>query len=643
MRRFMLFFALLLIFNSLSAQTISCDGILGDPIISFDFGQGNSTQDWYSPLSAYAPGLSTNTNFLSQGPLQASNTSGLVKSSAIFGPLTHWLSTTDHTGNPYGLFLGINMPDNIGGIVAEYEMTGLCPNTILQFSIWLVNLMSSHHPLVVAQSTSIQYPNMIMRIVDNAGNIIAQYNTGNVPADDIWHQYAFYFANGNNTNLTFQLINNSLGSGSGNDVGLDDISVRPCVPEALVSPFLDTIICETTTISFTANISSNIFNLPEYQWQYSQNQGATWIDYGAPSASNNMSFTFNTQNGVTSYWIRFKVAPSGMGFNGFCQSTSNISKVRIDNVPQIILSPHDTVICSGDSIVLDAGLSNAASYLWNTGATSPSIVISQSGQYYITVFSEGNCSASDTINVEFKNIPKPDLGPDTLFCEGEPAYRLNVDNAFYDNISWSTGANTNYIDVNESGTYWVKASSEGCNLSDTVSVIYNPIPQVSLGEDFILCEKDEVSLGWTSDLYGASYKWNTGQITNHISITDSGTYWLEVINPPHCMGSDTIHVKLEQCYCDIFIPNAFTPNEDGLNDIFLPQISPYSCPHSEYHFIIFNRYGHTVFSTFDRNEGWNGSFNNQPCDVGAYMYYIKFRESMTGEMKFYKGDVLLLR
>src|SRR6478752_1874474 len=110
MKKILLFAVLIGLCSALSAQTPVCNGVIGPPILNLTFGQGNQSQSWYSTLSTYAPGLSTNTILQTSGSLPAANTSGLVKNSSVFGPAPYWLNSNDHTGDSYGLFMGINMP-----------------------------------------------------------------------------------------------------------------------------------------------------------------------------------------------------------------------------------------------------------------------------------------------------------------------------------------------------------------------------------------------------------------------------------------------------------------------------------------------------------------------------------------------------
>lgn len=644
MKHLLILFSLVFYTIIPQAQTITCNGVLGYPLIDFNFGQGNSTQTAYSPLTTYAPNLSTNTMFQASGVLGAANTSGLVKNTGIFGPQPYWVVSSDHTGNANGLLLGINMPDNVGDTVVEFTMTGLCPNTTMQYSIWLLNLMAPSHPLVLAGSPSIQYPNMIMRIVDASNNIIGSFNTGNVPTDGIWHQYAYLFSNGNNSTVKLQLINNTYGSGAGNDVALDDITVRPCVPSADIFPKWDTTLCKTTSVTFTSSITGNVYNPANYQWQYSTNQGSTWVNGGGNSTGTTYNFTFSPVNAPTEYWIRYLVYPGTGGvINTNCHAISDTSIIRIDTIAHNFLNSTDTIFCSSAPVNLNPGsLLNATSYIWNTGATTPNITVNTPGTYWLRISSVLGCKATDTINIEIDQAFTPELGNDTALCKGTQL-TLNVSGLNANSYLWSTGATDSVININTSGIYWVKAFFNNCTTSDTIQIEIQEKPVVNLNNDTAICEGKYITLKNAINYPGASYQWNDGSTELELNVMEAGMYWLTITSLPNCTSSDSINITVEQCNCDLMIPNAFSPNGDDKNDIFLPRFIKEGCSWANYHLSIYNRWGELVYFSNNIKKGWDGSIKNKNADGGIYMYYVAFIDQSTGKSKTYKGDISLIR
>lgn len=137
-----------------------------------------------------------------------------------------------------------------------------------------------------------------------------------------------------------------------------------------------------------------------------------------------------------------------------------------------------------------------------------------------------------------------------------------------------------------------------------------------------------------------SYEWNDGSVDQSFIIDEPGFYWVKVTNEYTCYTIDTMEAK-EECPTGIFIPNAFTPNHDGMNDLF----TAIGYNVTEFHMSIFNRWGQTIFNTDDISDGWNGTFEGKDCEIGSYVYQISFAGELHGIISSgsYVGNVTLLR
>jgi len=137
----------------------------------------------------------------------------------------------------------------------------------------------------------------------------------------------------------------------------------------------------------------------------------------------------------------------------------------------------------------------------------------------------------------------------------------------------------------------------------------------------------------------SSYLWSNGDVSNTVSFNTPGIYYLSVTDNNNCAGKDTIVLQKNLNCVPVNIPNAFTPNNDGRNDIFKPIITQEV---SNYSFTIFNRYGQQIFVTTKYGTGWDGTFKgvNQPRN--AYVYMVSFNNS-NGELMKYNGTVTLIR
>lgn len=192
------------------------------------------------------------------------------------------------------------------------------------------------------------------------------------------------------------------------------------------------------------------------------------------------------------------------------------------------------------------------------------------------------------------------------------------------------------------GTYKVYIrNKEGCGVNLSIEVPSVPMPLLELPADTLLCHGFQVPLAPKALEPGVSYAWDNGKDTCCITVSETGTFRLRATNTCGTIERSTSVTFIECDFC-LFVPNAFSPNEDGKNDIFKPVAM---CPFTKYVFKIFNRWGQLVFSTVDTERGWDGTYNGKPADVGVYFYDIeaeptdKTRRPPIHE----KGEVTLMR
>ena len=149
-----------------------------------------------------------------------------------------------------------------------------------------------------------------------------------------------------------------------------------------------------------------------------------------------------------------------------------------------------------------------------------------------------------------------------------------------------------------------------------------------IGEEFLLHVKTNAN----------EFAWQDGNTALNYVVGDSGVY--RVIAHNGC-GYDTasVHIARKTCACELTLPNAFTPDNDGRNDVFRP-LHPYSM--SEYRMQIFDHYGKIIFLTYDFGKGWNGTYNGTPAQTGTYIWMATYRNTDTKAMQFRKGFVIVL-
>ncbi len=308
------------------------------------------------------------------------------------------------------------------------------------------------------------------------------------------------------------------------------------------------------------------------------------------------------------------------------------------SIDTIINSRKDTAICSEVAAVLSSSLPQGSSYLWSTGATSSEIEVYDDGLYWV-IAKDGCSSTIDSFMVQFHHLSL-DLGADTQLCVGDTLVLNALQNNPAATYEWNNGSQESTLKVYVAGTYSVSIKDGDCFYTDsiTVDVIY---PEFGIVEgDTSLCDDIVLQLHAEGNMAG-TYLWNTGEITPAIYTIPGQTGYYSATMTNICgVYRDSVYIEALNCQCIPFVPNAFTPNGDGRNDVFSINLS---CPvMSAFSMEIFNRFGQRVFIASDPESGWDGSYLGGRADVGVYFYYITFKGRAGADFVF-KGDLTLIR
>lgn len=162
----------------------------------------------------------------------------------------------------------------------------------------------------------------------------------------------------------------------------------------------------------------------------------------------------------------------------------------------------------------------------------------------------------------------------------------------------------------------------------------NAYPVTSIGNDTSVCKGTQLVLD--AGIPNMVYLWSTGATTQTITVTPQKAAEYNVtLNNHGCTYNDAIEIGI---LCELYIPNAFSPNRDGTNDVFMT----FGTEVIEVHIRIYNRWGQLVYSGDDLKKGWNGYMGTQEASVGVYTYDIK-ATFINNETKEYKGNLTLLR
>lgn len=163
--------------------------------------------------------------------------------------------------------------------------------------------------------------------------------------------------------------------------------------------------------------------------------------------------------------------------------------------------------------------------------------------------------------------------------------------------------------------------------------------------DTLLCFAEPFLLRASVNGDQYTFQWNDGSTAAVKEIREAGTYWVKSTGDCNdAQQVDTFVVSFEppeKCNCTIFIPTAFSPNKDNLNDIFKPAL-PLTCMKGSYRLMIYNRWGESVFQSYDILKGWDGMIKGQGAELGVYHYTVRYKDVRDKEQNF-KGSLTLIR
>ena len=228
------------------------------------------------------------------------------------------------------------------------------------------------------------------------------------------------------------------------------------------------------------------------------------------------------------------------------------------------------------------------------------------------------------------------INADTTICEGDSAI-LTCKRDNIKNVVWSNGSTSFSICVRQAGKYWVKLTDNRNEIYiDSVVVKIGPKYKVYIGPDTAFCGKFSYLIKAT--LGFKKYLWNTGDSTTQITVNAKGIYTVKVLDSYSCPSGDTTIVT--SCNgLSYYIPNSFTPNNDGLNDVF--KVTGVNIANID--MSIYNRWGEKIFESTGEDVSWNGQYNNIHCPEMVYIYKLKIKGTNPDEIEFASGTLTLLR
>lgn len=288
-------------------------------------------------------------------------------------------------------------------------------------------------------------------------------------------------------------------------------------------------------------------------------------------------------------------------------------------------------------------LSGIDSVKWNFGdmgqsqALQPTHTYAAPGFYDVQlIVYKVDCSGlNDTINHKVWIATSGEfLGADTSSCN-VLSLQIGVEAVPGVDYLWNTGSTSSKITTTGFGDYWLEIEQYGCKIRDTIKVSPRPLPIVSLGIDTSICRSKPAILTTGNSAFD-TYLWSTGETTSTILVNQTGTYYVTV-SKNSCEASDTIHVVPGDC--DVYIPSAFTPNNDNLNETFgvvdNTALQYFSLQ-------IYSKWGQLIFSSNDVTQKWDGTFKGKKMPNGAYVWMLNYT-NIRGRKFYEQGTVMLIR
>ena len=366
--------------------------------------------------------------------------------------------------------------------------------------------------------------------------------------------------------------------------------------------------------------------------------------------------TLTASGGTTYTWSTSEVAPTitvsvkvptqftVSSSNGLCTNSKVSTVTTLVNHTDIASLTAD--VCLGDSLKLYTTTTYTA-YNWSTGQTTPTIEITTPGIYYVTTIDTLGCKGVDTIKVG-EDAPVAIPLKNYTICEGD-SVQLSTTAGLY-TYQWyppnglsSTSIYNPFANPTQTTTYLLSLINGACVTNNTLTVFVNPIPSLSVhpktslvlqGESVTLFAVSKDSCVWTTPNWLSCSTCNTT-----VSAPDADIiYTVTATNNYGCtnVATATVQVDIE---ATLYIPNCFTPNGDGLNDIF----KPLGINITDLTLLVFDRWGLQIFETTDIDQGWDGTYKGTKCQEDVYVYKLQYTDIPKNKKHTLSGHVSIVR
>ncbi len=347
-------------------------------------------------------------------------------------------------------------------------------------------------------------------------------------------------------------------------------------------------------------------------------------------------------------------------FTPYCDT---VIAIYIDEVMYKVSFEADSLVCIGESIQFkNSSAQHFEHFKWNypddhhSELPEPEHAFSHPGNFEVRLIGVGPI-CSDTAYKNIRVDPpleglmlKKDMA---RICIGQKVNLTPIADSTVLKLHWEFGDGSflfsdiepvqHAFDKDGMNSIVLQARLRACpDVTTRDSIYVYPLPLINLGPDSVLC-MSAPSITLSNHVMSPSvfnqYKWSTGETTEFITISHDGVYQLSVTNEFNCSNTKEITIS-KDCYLEI--PNAFTPNGDGINDYFFPR-QLLSKNVTQFYMQVFHKWGQLLYETTNKDgRGWDGKFNNKDQVSGIYVYRISIMFG-NGRTEQYDGNVTLLR
>lgn len=600
--------------------------------------------NWYTPLGGAAATQTINTPGTYSCSVTMCNINSLLSIDILGSNPTASITATTLTACPYD---SISLYGNAGMASyiwqpGNYTTQNITTQTSGSYSLEIMDAYgcaATSPPVTITFSSNVQPPLITVNDTICAGQSATLTASTSASLQIDWfYQSGSGMPIGNGNSFTTPNLTNTISyyAASVDASGCHSLGLPVT---AYISPLsdipvliADTSICNLTTLS----ISTQTISGATYNWSGPGISGNTNPSIFIPAATQANSGLYTLQLSDIN-----------------CTSPTASITIHVLNPTLPLISNRDTVCENNPYVFVISPSDSTYAYNWQgpgLNITTDSLIIlsatlSNTGTYSVTASLMGCSSPTSTLQLTvLPTPPTPTLSSNSPICEGDTLFLSSVVNTnyvynWYGPANFSSTQSNTYIpsaDTSKSGIYYGAFYNGYCYgpVSNVLAMVI-PYPIMSATNDTTACDDFPLTLNCQSN--NGNYLWSNGSTNSSIAVTQTGTYWVTSQNGA-CSVTDSIHVTMVTCNGAQI--NVFSPNGDGVNDIFMfrePGIKNVRCE-------IVNRWGELVGKFEGPENGWNGTnlASNSICQEGTYFYVAEITR-IDGASRVVKGFLTLVR